>query len=172
MKAKKKVFLFAPANETLRALWANFENNVRVAKYIRPNETQDFMRVRVRKNSNSVADITRQFAHMGPIIEYTVGEGAGTKLVGTVRVPGAGRFDEVVSVAERICKEVYEEDRNLFLTCRVSDIVARDETPWTEVFAVEKHQGVYREEWKAALQRLAEAVGAEACFYHAHIEEY
>ena len=52
------------------------------------------------------------------------------------------------------------------------DIVARDETPWTEVFAVEKHQGVYREEWKAALQRLANAVGAEACFYHAHIEEY
>lgn len=185
MKAKEtkkvKIFLFAPEDATLRTLLGHY-NNVRSAKYITPKDSTDYIRVRVRKRSDSVSDIAKQFAfRVCPIIEYKLGVGQGSKLVGTVRIEGAGKFEDIVKKVENLCREVWNEthkahvaDKNspeIFLTCRVSNIVARDETPWVEVFTVQKH-AVPVDVWKQAVIRLAEAVGGEAFFHEASVKEF
>jgi len=179
---KVKVFLFAPVEPKLRTLLA-VHNNVRDAKYVTPNETTDYIRVRVRKRSDSVIGIAKQFANVAaPIIEYKVGDGVkGDRIVATIRVPGAGRFAEVVAAAEKVCKEVWGASHKahvqnsscpeIFLTCRVSDIKARDETPWVEVFAVQKH-AVPVELWKEQVVKLAKEVGCEPLFHNAKIVEF
>jgi len=177
---KVKVFLFAPAHPQLMGLLAHY-NNVRVAKYVTPNTEDDYIRVRVRKHSNSVSDIAKQFTAVAtPIMEYSVGEGQGNKVVATIRIPD-GNFTEIVKIAKRVCEEVWktshEEHKNnakcpeIFLTCRVSDIMARDETPWIEIFAVQR-RAVLVDVWKKAVEKLAEAVGHDAVFHDAAIVEY
>ena len=177
---KVKVFLFAPAHPQLSGLLAHY-NNVRVAKYVTPNTEDDYIRVRVRKHSNSVSDIAKQFANIAaPVMEYTVGEGQGDKVVATIRIP-AGNFDEIVEIAKRVCEDVWntscdehkadEKCPKIFLTCRVSDITARDETPWVEIFAVQRRV-VLVDAWKEAVEKLAEAVGHEVVFHDAAIVEY
>ena len=183
-----KTFIFAPESAILRHLWG-IHNNVRTAKYIVPgnayspaNQSTSYLRVRVRSHSDAVVDYAKQYAStLGPIVMYKVGPGAGKKTVATIRVEGAGRFSEIVDIACRVCHDVYERSKAaqkadpkspvLTLTCRVSDIVARDETPWVEIFAVEKH-AVPVEVWKEAVKELAEAVGSEAVFYPASIKEF
>ncbi|MBR1605787.1 MAG: hypothetical protein IJ660_06755 [Alphaproteobacteria bacterium] len=183
-----KTFIFAPESAILRHLWG-IHNNVRTAKYIVPgnayspaNQSTSYLRVRVRSHSDAVVDYAKQYAStLGPIVMYKVGPGAGKKTVATIRVEGEGRFSEIVDTACRVCHEVYEASKSaheadsakpvLTLTCRVSDILARDETPWVEIFAVEKH-AVPVEVWKEAVKELAEAVGSEAVFYPASIKEF
>lgn len=177
---KVKVFLFAPAEPKLTKLLAHY-NNVRVAKYVTANTVDDFIRVRVRKRSNSVSDIAKQFANVvAPIMEYKVGEGQGDKVVATIRIP-AGDFDKTVEIAKSVCEDVWRTSQEehkadaecpeIFFTCRVSNILARDETPWIEIFAVQKHAG-FLDAWKKAVEKLAEAVGHEAVFHDAGIVEY
>lgn len=185
LNAKKfKVFLFAPKNEQLEKLLEQ-HNNVREARYITPYESVPYMRVRVRKFSNGVVGIARQFAaSAGPIVEYTVGHDIESdKQVATIRIPEPERFDEVVALAEKFCKKVWKKSfaehkadaskPELFFTCRVSKVTARTEkaNSWVEVFAVEKH-AVPREVWQAAVISLAQDIGGEAIFYNAIINEY
>ena len=176
-----KVFLFAPVDAQLKSLLSGYVN-VRKAVYITAKDVVPYMRVRVRKRSNTVVGIARRFAlSAGPIFEYRVGKGQGNKKVATIRVEKVGCFDEIVKIASQVCKEVTEEAHKahvadatkpeVHLTCRVSDIVARDETPWVEIFAVQKHQPPV-EVWMAAVNKLAEAVGATAQFHDAKIEEF
>ena len=176
-----KVFLFAPENAQLRNLLSSYVN-VRRAVYVTAKDVVPYMRVRVRKKSNTVVGIARQFAQsFGPIVKYGVGTGQGRKKVATIRVEKEGCFDEIVKIASQVCKEVTEEAHKahvadatkpeVHLTCRVSDIVARDETPWVEIFAVQKHQPPV-EVWMAAVEKLSTAVGAKAQFHDAKIEEF
>ena len=182
MTAKKiKVFLFAPETEVLKKLLAQ-HNNVRECKYITPHECVPYMRVRVRKYSNSVVGIAQQFAaSAGPIVEYSLGVEHGDKLVGTIRIAEIDRYDEVVAVAQKFCKKVLQESHALrktgqpemFFTCRVSKIVAQKPGAhsWVEVFAVERH-AVPCEYWKEAVTSLAQLIGGEAVFFNAEINEY
>ena len=185
MEAKEtksvKVFLFAPENEQLKNLLSAYVN-VRKAVYVTATDIVPYMRARVRQKSNTVVGIARQFAQSsGPIFKYNVGKGQGRKKVATIRVEKGGCFDEIVKIVSQVCKDVTEEthqahvadakQKEVHLTCRVSDIVARDETPWVEIFAVQKHQPPV-EVWMAAVEKLAAAVGAKAQFHDAKIEEF
>ena len=171
-KKKYKVFLFAPENEQLKALLAQ-HNNVRKAYYITPKICEPYMRVRVRQFSNGVVGIAKQFAaSAGPIVEYSVGEDQGGKMVGTVRIPQVERFEEVVEIAKKFCEKKWGDDQ-FFFTCRVSRVSARTPKahPWVEIFAVERRE-VTREVWQSAVRQLAEAIGGEAEFYSASVTEY
>jgi len=192
MEAKKKekkvkVFIFAPDTEgsVMRKVLSPY-NNVRDSMYITPYQHSPYLRVRVRNNSDSVIGVCRQFAAIcAPIVEYQLGEGIGSKLVGTIRVERKDKnvddFQKVIKIAEKICckvwRETQEEHRHdssrpeVFLTCRVSDILARDETPWVEIFSVQKNVGAVNR-WKAAVEEMAEALGAKAVFWEANITEY
>ena len=168
---KFKVFLFAPENEELKSLLSQ-HNNVRQAYYITPRVCEPYMRVRVRQYSNSVAGIAKAFAMTAsPIVEYSVGENQGGKMVGTIRIPQIENFDEVVEIAKEFCKN--SDNQEMFFTCRVSKIVARDEhkKSWVEVFAVER-RSVSREVWQEAVRKLAGKIGGEAQFYSASVTEY
>ena len=175
MQAKKKykIFLFAPESPVLKSLLAQ-HNNVRKAFYITPRVCEPYMRVRVRQFSNSVVGIAKQFAaDAGPIVEYSVGEDQGGKMVGTIRIPQIEKFDDVVEVVKSFCVKTWEEGQELFFTCRVSKIVARTEKQhsWVEIFAVERRE-VPRLVWQNAVSRLAEAIGGEPQFYSASVTEY
>lgn len=130
------------------------------------------MRVRVRQYSNSVADIAKALAEQcRPIVEYKVGENQGGKMVGTIRIPQVEDYEKVVEIAKDFCKN--SDNQEMFFTCRVSKIVARDEKKqsWVEVFAVER-RAVPREVWQDAVRQLAEKIGGEAEFYSASVTEY
>ena len=173
MAKKFKIFLFAPESSVLKSLLAQ-HNNVRKAFYVTPRACEPYMRVRVRQFSNSVVGIAKQFAaEAGPIVEYSVGEEQGGKMVGTIRIPHVEKFDEVVGIAKKFCEKTWSEGQELFFTCRVSQIVARTEKQhsWVEVFAVERRE-VPRVVWQAAVTRLATEIGGEAQFYSASITEY
>lgn len=181
MENKKfKVFLFAPYNEDLATLLKH-HNNLREARYITPYENVPYMRVRVRKCSTTVVEIAQRFAaSAGPIIEYKVGDVVSDKQVATIRIPQIERFDEVVQIAADLCAKVWKDSiaahkrdksrAEIFLTCRVSKIVARTEKDhsWVEVFMVERHI-VPREQWLAAVHELADAIGGKAEVYNAQI---
>lgn len=172
-RSKFKVFLFAPENEQLKSLLSQ-HNNVRRAFYVTPRVCEPYMRVRVRQFSNSVIGIAKQFAATaGPIVEYSVGEDQGGKMVGTVRIPEVERFDEVVKTAKEFCEKTLADGKGFFFTCRVSEIIARTERQhsWVEIFAVERRE-VSREVWQDAVRALAEAIGGEAEFYSASVIEY
>ena len=169
--AKFKIFLFAPKSELLGNLLAQ-HNNVRESFYITPRVCEPYMRVRVRQYSNSVADIAKALAEQcRPIVEYRVGENQGGKMVGTIRIPQIEDYDKVVEIAQKFCKD--SDNQDMFFTCRVSKIVARDERKksWVEVFAVER-RAVPREVWQNAVRQLAELIGGEAEFYSASVTEY
>lgn len=169
--AKFKIFLFAPKSDLLANLLAQ-HNNVRESFYITPRVCEPYMRVRVRQYSNSVADIAKALAEQcRPIVEYKVGENQGGKMVGTIRVPQVEDFGKIVEIAKEFCKN--SDNQDMFFTCRVSKIIARDEKKksWVEVFAVER-RAVSREVWQDAVTKLAHAIGGEAEFYSASITEY
>ena len=169
--AKFKIFLFAPKSDLLANLLAQ-HNNVRESFYITPRVCEPYMRVRVRQFSNSVAGIAKALAEQcRPIVEYTVGEDQGGKMVGTIRIPQVEKFDEVVEIAKKFCRN--SDNQEMFFTCRVSKIIARDEKKksWVEVFAVER-RAVPREVWQGAVRQLAAEIGGEAEFYSASITEY
>ena len=169
--AKFKIFLFAPKSDLLASLLSQ-HNNVRESFYITPRVCEPYMRVRVRQFSNSVADIAKALAEQcRPIVEYKVGEGQGGKMVGTIRVPQVEDFGKIVEIAKEFCQN--SDNQEMFFTCRVSKIMARDEKKksWVEVFAVER-RAVAREVWQAAVTKLAQEIGGEAEFYSASITEY
>ena len=184
---KVKVFIFAPNTEgsVMKRVLANY-NNVRDSMYVTPNQRSEYLRVRVRNNSDSVIGVCRQFANIcSPIVEYQLGEGIGSKLVGTIRVERKNKdddeFEKVIKIAQQVCCKVWRETKEehrhdssrpeVFLTCRVSDILARDETPWVEVFSVQKNSGTVNR-WKAAVEEMAEALDSKAVFWQANITEY
>lgn len=172
-KAKKfKVFMFAPENGLLKSLLSQY-NNVREARYITPKVCEPYMRVRVRKCSNSVVGIAKQLAcSVSPIVEYAVGEDQGGKQVGTIRISDIDRFNSVVGLVQEFCRDVWESEK-VFFTCRVSKVVARTENAnsWVEIFAVERRE-VPRVVWQDVVKQLASAIGGEAQFYSASVTEY
>ena len=169
--AKFKIFLFAPKSDLLAGLLVQ-HNNVRESFYITPRVCEPYMRVRVRQYSNSVVDIAKALAEQcRPIVEYKVGENQGGKMVGTIRIPQVADYEKVVEVAKNFCKN--SDNQEMFFTCRVSKIIARDEKKksWVEVFAVER-RCVPREVWQDAVRQLAKEIGGEAEFYSASVTEY
>ena len=86
-----------------------------------------------------------------------------------LRVEGKS-FDEVVEVAKRITEEVAAEHK-IYLKMKVSDILARDETPWVEIFC-SKNRRLSVEQWKPQLDKIAQALGSEVILWDAEIREF
>ena len=133
------------------------------------------MRIRIRNHSNTTQGSCRAMAHrVAPITYYKLhaygyGDGKCTQVVGTIRVEGKS-FDEVVETAKRIVEEVAAEHK-VYLKMKVSDILARDETPWVEVFC-SKNRRLSVEQWKPQLDKIAQALGSEVILWDAEIREF
>lgn len=173
--SKVKRFLFAPKSASLKAALESQSNNVRQAVYISRYVTEDYMRIRIRNHSNTTQGICRAMAHrVAPITYYKLhaygqGDDKCTEIVGTIRVEGKS-FDEVVEVAKRIVEDVAAENK-IYLKMKVSNILARDETPWVEIFC-SKNRRLSVEQWKPQLDKIAHALGAEVILWDAEIREF
>ena len=136
--SKVKRFIFAPKNESLKAALESQSNNVRKSVYLSPYSEEEFMRIRVRNHSNTTQGICRALAHrVSPITYYKLhayghGDELCSAVVGTIRVENKP-YDEVVQTVKKVLDEVRAESK-IFLKLKVSDILAKDETPWVEVF--------------------------------------
>lgn len=168
METKKvKVFIFAPRDAKLEKALAPF-NNVRECVYITAHHAEPYMRIRVRKNSNGSEGIAVYFAqHLSPISIYRVGEGQGNELVGTIRIE-AGKFASVVETVQAMVDTLHLE-KKLPMKVRVSNILARDETPWVEILA-RKTRGGSVDEWKNAFDDMAASFGASATYHDAEVQ--
>ncbi len=173
--SKVKRFLFAPKNASLKAALESQSNNVRQAVYLSRYVAEDYMRIRIRNHSNTTQGIARAMAHrVTPITYYKLhaygyGDDKCTQVVGTIRVEGKS-FDEVVEVAKCIIEEVAAYDK-IYLKMKVSDILARDETPWVEVFCT-KNRRLRVDQWKPQLDKIAQALGSEVVLWDAEIREF
>ena len=133
------------------------------------------MRIRIRNHSNTTQGIARAMAHrVAPITYYKLhaygqGDELCTQVVGTIRVEGKS-FDEVVEVAKRIVEEVAAGTK-IYLKMKVSDILARDETPWVEIFC-SKNRRLSVEQWKPQLDKIAQVLGSEVVLWDAEIREF
>ncbi len=168
METKKvKVFIFAPQNAELNAALAAF-NNVRECVYITAHRAESYMRIRVRNNSNGSEGIAEYFAQrISPISIYRVGEGQGDELVGTIRVE-ATDFASVVEIVQMMV-DTLKEEKKLPMKVKVSNILARDETPWVEILA-RKTRGASVDEWKNAFDEIALAFEASATYHDAAVQ--
>ena len=172
--SKVKRFIFAPKNESLKAALESQSNNVRKSVYLSPYSEEEFMRIRVRNHSNTTQGICRALAHrVSPITYYKLhayghGDELCSAVVGTIRVENKP-YDEVVQTVKKVLDEVRAESK-IFLKLKGSDILAKDETPWVEVFC-SKNRRLTVEQWQPQLAKVAAALGAELVLWDAEIRE-
>lgn len=99
---------------------------------------------------------------------YGHGDELCSAVVGTIRVENKP-YDEVVQTVKKVLDEVRAESK-IFLKLKVSDILAKDETPWVEVFC-SKNRRLTVEQWQPQLAKVAAALGAELVLWDAEIRE-
>ena len=171
---KIKRFLFAPKSSSLKAALASQSNNVRRCLYLSRYMSEEYMRIRVRNHSNTSQGICRAMAHrISPITYYKLhpyqkGDEHCIEVIGTIRVEGRS-FDEVVETSKCLLEEIASKEK-VYLKLFVSDILARDETPWVEIFSQKNHH-LSVEKWKSHLNLVADALNSEVVLWDAEIRD-
>ena len=176
METKKiKRFIFAPASESLKAALSSQGNNVRKSQYMSTYMSEAYLRIRIRNHSNTSQGICGAFVHrVSPIVYYKLHEfGKGddkcSTVVATMRVERQA-FESVVAQVAAALPEI-KKNAGVYLHVHVSDILARDERPWVEVFCV-KNRRLEQEKWQAQVEKLAAGLGVKFELWDAEVREF